>query len=129
MRISGWSSDVCSSDLFAGLGSALALAACSATGSGGEEVASTPDAATPAADGTEQSPPFPSTYKAYPGEPTALVGATVFDCAGGRIDNGTVLLRDGKVEAIDTGLATEGFRVSDAEIGRASGRDRVCQYG
>src|SRR3546814_14497132 len=77
MRISGWSSDVCSSDLFAGLGSALALAACSATGSGGEEVASTPDAATPAADGTEQSPPFPSTYKAYPGELPALVGATV----------------------------------------------------
>ncbi|MBA4165495.1 MAG: amidohydrolase [Erythrobacter sp.] len=92
----------------------MALAACSATGSGGEEVASTPDAATPAADGTEQSPPFPSTYRPYPGEPTALVGATVFDGAGGRIEGGTVLLRDGKVEAIGTGLATEGYRVIDA---------------
>ncbi|GAA4762144.1 amidohydrolase [Novosphingobium ginsenosidimutans] len=44
--------------------------------------------------------PFPSTYKPYPGEPTALVGATVFDGAGGRIDNGTVLLADGKVVAV-----------------------------
>ncbi|MCE2842526.1 MAG: amidohydrolase [Novosphingobium sp.] len=44
--------------------------------------------------------PYPSTYKPYPGEPTALVGATVFDGAGGRIDNGTVLFADGKVVAI-----------------------------
>lgn len=44
--------------------------------------------------------PFPSTYKPYPGEPTALVGATVFDGAGGRIENGTVLLADGKVVAV-----------------------------
>ncbi|MEY4055010.1 MAG: hypothetical protein RL519_345 [Pseudomonadota bacterium] len=44
--------------------------------------------------------PFPSTYKPYPSEPTALVGATVFDGAGGRIENGTVLLADGKVVAV-----------------------------
>ena len=44
--------------------------------------------------------PFPSTYKPYPGEPTALVGATVFDGAGGLIENGTVLLADGKVVAV-----------------------------
>ncbi len=44
--------------------------------------------------------PFPSTYRPYPGEPTALVGATVFDGAGGRIENGTVLFADGKVVAI-----------------------------
>jgi len=44
--------------------------------------------------------PYPSTYRAYPGTPTALVGATVFDGAGGRIDNGVVLLRNGKVEAV-----------------------------
>lgn len=44
--------------------------------------------------------PFPSTYRPYPGEPTALVGATVLDGAGGRIENGTVLFADGKVVAI-----------------------------
>lgn len=44
--------------------------------------------------------PYPSTYKPYPGEPTALVGATVFDGAGGRIVNGTVLFADGKVVAV-----------------------------
>ncbi len=32
--------------------------------------------------------------------PTALVGATVYDGAGGRIDNGTVLLSEGKVVAV-----------------------------
>jgi imidazolonepropionase-like amidohydrolase len=44
--------------------------------------------------------PYPSTYKPYPGRPTALVGATVFDGRGGRIDNGTVLFADGRIVAV-----------------------------
>ena len=44
--------------------------------------------------------PYPSTYKSYPGTPTALVGATVYDGRGGRIDNGVVLFRDGKLVGI-----------------------------
>ena len=44
--------------------------------------------------------PYPSTYKRYGGAPTALVGATVFDGAGGRIDGGTVLFAEGKVVAV-----------------------------
>ncbi|MFM5918418.1 MAG: amidohydrolase [Novosphingobium sp.] len=44
--------------------------------------------------------PYPSTYRAYPGAPTALVGATVFDGEGGRIERGTVLIADGKVVAV-----------------------------
>jgi imidazolonepropionase-like amidohydrolase len=44
--------------------------------------------------------PYPSTYHAYPGVPTALVGATVYDGAGGRTDNGTVLIAEGKVVAV-----------------------------
>jgi imidazolonepropionase-like amidohydrolase len=47
--------------------------------------------------------PYPSTYHPYPGEPIAIVGATVFDGAGGRIDNGTVLVSGGKVEKIGGG--------------------------
>ncbi len=61
--------------------------------------------------------PFPSTYKPYPGEPTALIGATVFDGAGGRIENGTVLLADGKIVAIGGADMTipANFRQVDAK--------------
>jgi imidazolonepropionase-like amidohydrolase len=51
-------------------------------------------------DAVSADDPYPSTYHAYPGAPTALVGATVYDGAGGRIDNGTVLIAEGKVVAI-----------------------------
>ncbi len=47
--------------------------------------------------------PYASTYSAYPGQPTALVGATIFDGEGGRIDNGTVLFADGRI--VGTGPA------------------------
>ena len=33
--------------------------------------------------------PYPSTYHPYPGAPTAITGATVYDGEGGRIENGT----------------------------------------
>jgi imidazolonepropionase-like amidohydrolase len=44
--------------------------------------------------------PYPSTYRAYPGVLTAIVGGTVFDGEGKRIDNGVVILSDGVVRAI-----------------------------
>lgn len=47
--------------------------------------------------------PYPSTYKPYPGQPTLIQGATVYDGAGGRFDNASVELRDGKVVAVHTG--------------------------
>ena len=93
--------------LLLGAGMALALSACSSTGGEGvksvsvAEVISVPDA------------PFPSTYKPYPGIPTALVGATVYDGTGKQIDNGVVLFRDGKVEAVGAGLSTQGYSVTD----------------
>ena len=49
--------------------------------------------------------PFPSTYRPLPGHPTAIVGATVLNGAGAQIDNGVVLIRDGKIEAVGPGLA------------------------
>jgi imidazolonepropionase-like amidohydrolase len=67
------------------------LAACATTGSGDANSASA---------GPIDENPYPSTYHAYPGTPTALVGATVFDGTGKRIDNGTVLLADGKVVGV-----------------------------
>ena len=61
--------------------------------------------------------PYPSTYKPYPGAPTALVGATVFDGAGGRIERGTVLIAGGKVVAIggaDLAIPAEYQRIDAA---------------
>lgn len=72
---------------------AVALAACS-SGSGGVNSTS---ASAPAGTGDA---PYASTYQAYPGAPTALVGATVYDGAGGMITNGTVLFSEGKVVAV-----------------------------
>lgn len=78
------------------MGGALALAACS-TGGTGQEVKSANSVA--AADAAGDMP-FPSTYTPYPGAPTALVGATVYDGSGGVIEGGTVLFADGKVVGI-----------------------------
>jgi imidazolonepropionase-like amidohydrolase len=49
--------------------------------------------------------PYPSTYKPYPGVPTLITGATVFDGAGGRIEQGQVLIKDGKIAAVAGPLA------------------------
>ncbi|WP_296678600.1 amidohydrolase [Novosphingobium sp.] len=49
--------------------------------------------------------PFPSTYRRYPGRTTLITGATVFDGTGKRIDQGAVLLRDGKIAAAAGALA------------------------
>ncbi|HEU5286356.1 MAG TPA: amidohydrolase family protein [Sphingomicrobium sp.] len=50
--------------------------------------------------------PFPSTYVRYPGVPTVIRNATVFDGEGGRIDGGTVVLADGVVQSVGgAGLA------------------------
>ncbi|HEU4497954.1 MAG TPA: amidohydrolase, partial [Sphingomicrobium sp.] len=60
--------------------------------------------------------PYPSTYQAYGSVPTLIRGATILDGEGGRIDNGSVLLVDGKVSAVggaDLG-APEGATVIDA---------------
>lgn len=59
--------------------------------------------------------PFPSTYKALPAHATAIVGAHVLTGAGGELMNGTVLLKDGKIEAIGENIAVPaGYEVVDA---------------
>jgi imidazolonepropionase-like amidohydrolase len=44
--------------------------------------------------------PFASTYKAYPGQATAIRNVTIFDGEGGRIDNGVVLMSGGKISGV-----------------------------
>lgn len=83
------------------LAAALTMAACApvdrqnaADGSGGD------GPVTPPVD------PFPSTYEPYPSNTTAIRGATILTGAGERIDNGVVVIRDGKIAAIgESGLA------------------------
>jgi imidazolonepropionase-like amidohydrolase len=58
--------------------------------------------ASPAAKATNKDP-YPSTYRAYPGAPTAVSNVTVYDGEGGKFTNATVLFRDGKLESIQTG--------------------------
>ncbi|MGE5722063.1 MAG: amidohydrolase [Sphingomonadales bacterium] len=75
--------------LFAAL---AALTACA--GSEAPETASSAAAQAP----TVQ--PYPSTYHRLPGVPTAVVGATIFDGEGGRIDDGTIVMAGGVVQAV-----------------------------
>src|SRR5205085_12551540 len=61
--------------------------------------------------------PYPSTYHPYPGAITVISGATVFDGEGGRIDNGTVVLANGVVQAVGGAdvPSPNGAYVSDAQ--------------
>ncbi len=78
---------------------ALSLALCAPGASLAKDKKKDDSAAVKAARDFDKNP-YPSTYKPYPGAPTALIGATVFDGAGGRIEGGTVLFADGKVVGV-----------------------------
>ena len=61
--------------------------------------------------------PYPSTYRPYPGVPTAITGATIFDGEGGRIENGTIVMADGRIQAIggpDTAIPEGATRIDGA---------------
>jgi imidazolonepropionase-like amidohydrolase len=61
--------------------------------------------------------PYPSTYRPYPSVPTAITGATVFDGEGARIENGTVVMVDGRIQAIggpDTPIPEGATRIDGA---------------
>jgi len=44
--------------------------------------------------------PYASTYVRYPGVPTVIRNATIFDGVGGRMEGGTVIIADGVVQAV-----------------------------
>jgi imidazolonepropionase-like amidohydrolase len=48
---------------------------------------------------------FPSTYRPLPRSDTLITHATILDGAGHRIDDGDIVLKDGKIEAIGRDLA------------------------
>jgi imidazolonepropionase-like amidohydrolase len=98
------------------LGALAGLAACDASSGSRAQSASSDPA--PAASGPGKGKgyshdPYPSTYHAYPGTPTLLTNVTVFDGEGGRVDNGQVLFREGKIVAVGQNLAVDGATVID----------------
>lgn len=54
--------------------------------------------------GTTGNDAFPSTYKALPSTPTLITNAMILIGNGERIDNGQILLQDGKVVAVGSSL-------------------------
>jgi len=80
------------------------------------------EGATPSAAASRSAParyvppadPYPSTYHPYPGVPTAITGATLYDGEGGRIENGTVVMVDGRILAVggaDTAIPEGATRI------------------
>jgi len=70
-----------------------------------EPAKATPEStpATPPGPGGTSLPnanPFPSTYRPFPSRPTLIRNATIMTAAGPAIQNGSVLLRDGKIAAV-----------------------------
>lgn len=92
---------------------ALILSACSqqaGSGAGGEDATETPSADTQsAANDSEDADagmvrppldPFPSTYQAYAADAVLITGGTLLTGTGERIDDGAVLIQDGKISAV-----------------------------
>ena len=95
------------------VGISLALVACASDAKETKSAGSTAPA--PGKGKGYSHDPFPSTYRAYPGSPTLLRNATIFDGDGRRIDAGDVLFADGKIVAVGQGLqAPTGAVVVDA---------------
>jgi imidazolonepropionase-like amidohydrolase len=62
--------------------------------------------------------PYPSTYQPLPSRPTLVINATILTGTGARIENGSLLMRDGRIDRIIDGS----IRASDAEVIDAAGR-------
>jgi len=100
----------------------LALAACATSdtreGDKTEAPASRMARALPTGlDGASNPDPYPSTYRGLPRDNMAIVGGTVFTGAGQRIDNGVVVITDGKVAAVGDASTPipAGYRVVNAQ--------------
>lgn len=72
--------------LLAALGAAALLSACATTGDAKPKgAASAPAKSGPGMGKGFDHNPFPSTYRAYPGQPTLVTNVTIFDGEGGKI--------------------------------------------
>jgi imidazolonepropionase-like amidohydrolase len=55
--------------------------------------------------------PYPSSYQPLPRADTLIVDVTILDGAGGRTDQGEILLRDGRIAAVGHGLSRDNVTV------------------
>jgi len=99
------------------LACAAALASCA--GPARQGAAPAPAAAPPplraGLDPATDADPFPSTYRPVAGESLAIVGATILTGTGAAIENGTLLIADGRIQAVGAGLGIpDGYRRIDA---------------
>jgi imidazolonepropionase-like amidohydrolase len=62
--------------------------------------------------------PYPSTYKPRPSRPVLITHATVLTAVGDRIEDGSVLLRDGRIAGVGRGLQAP----ADAVVVDATGK-------
>ncbi len=89
---------------------ALTVSACAQTAEKPKAASGTPAAKASFA----KADAYPSTYKTYPGNPTAVTNVTIYDGEGGRMERATILFRDGKVERLGSDVAApEGYAVID----------------
>ena len=82
---------------------AMALTGCATTGSGAPDEPAAPSNGQraellPGLRGLAD--PYPSTYAPLPREDVAIVGGTVFTATGERIENGVVVMVDGRIAAV-----------------------------
>jgi imidazolonepropionase-like amidohydrolase len=75
-------------------------------------------ASTPAQEPPDPNSAYASTYRPLPSSPVLLANATVLTAAGDRIENGSVLMRDGRIAAVGSGLAAP----ADATVVDAKGK-------
>ncbi len=62
--------------------------------------------------------PFPSTYRPFPSRTTVISHATIFTAAGPRIEDGSILLRDGKIVAVGKTVDSPGDAVTIDATGK-----------
>jgi len=69
---------------------------------------------------TALAEPYPSSYKSLPSSPVLIVNATILTGTGERVDNGSLLIADGRIEQI--GGDTDSLEAGAAEVIDAQGR-------
>jgi imidazolonepropionase-like amidohydrolase len=65
-------------------------------------------------DASDKDRAYASRYQPLPSEPTLLQGATVLTGTGERIENADVVMQDGKISAVGSGIDSAGMLVVDA---------------
>jgi imidazolonepropionase-like amidohydrolase len=85
----------------AAVAAAALLFGCANQGAGPQSAATTTTASSSARPRyVPPEDPYPSTYRPYGGVPTAITGATIYDGEGGRIENGTIVMVEGRIQAV-----------------------------